>query len=100
VLDPQPLDRRDDVAGVARREEAAGVDADHAQSVAREALVPGLDVGQRAQRVDPAEVPELDQHGSAALLVHAQRRDVDPRQVARERRRRDRVLGGAHRGRR
>ena len=50
------------------------------------ALVPRLQVRQRAQRVDAAEVPELDQHGLAALLVHAQRRHVDPLAVARERR--------------
>ena len=50
------------------------------------ALVPGLQVRQRAQRVDAAEVPELDQHGLPALLVHAQRGHVDPRQLARERR--------------
>ena len=53
------------------------------------ALVPGPQVRERAQRVDAAEVPELDQHRPAALLVHPQRRDVDPRQVARERRRGD-----------
>ena len=83
-------------AGVARGEEPAGVDADHAQPVVRVALVPRLQVRERAQRVDAAEVPELDEHGPAALLVHAQRRDVDPRQLARERRGGDGVLGRAH----
>src|SRR6185503_7856888 len=42
-------------------------------------------------------VPELDQHRTPDLLVHSQRRDVDPWQVARERRRRD--LDGRSHGR-
>ena len=69
-----------------------------AQPVGRVALVPGLDVGQRAQRVGAAEVPELDEHGAADLLVHAQRRDVDPRQVPGERRRGDACRRGRARG--
>jgi hypothetical protein len=42
------------------------------------ALVPGADVGQRPDRAGAAEVPELDEHRAPALLVHAQRRHVDP----------------------
>ena len=83
---------------VARGREAAGVHADHAQAVLGVAPVPRAQVGERAQRVGAAEVPELDEHGPAALLVHAQRRDVDPGQLPREGRSGDGVLGRAHRG--
>ena len=51
-----------DRVGVGGGREAGRVNADHAQAVALVALVPGLQVGQRAHRVRPAEVPELDQH--------------------------------------
>ena len=80
VLDARAARRRARRLRVARAGEAAGVDADHPQPVGRVARVPGLEVGQRPQRVDAAEVPELDEHRPAALLVHAQRGDVDPRQ--------------------
>jgi hypothetical protein len=79
VLDAQALDRRDDVGDGTGGREAARVYADDAQPVAGVALVPGLEVREGAQRVDPAEVPELDQHRASALLVHPQRRDVHPR---------------------
>ena len=82
---------------LARRLEAACVHPDHAQAGRGVALVPGRQVGHRPQRVDAAEVPELDQHRPPALLVHPQRRDADPGQIARERRGGDRVLGSAHR---
>jgi len=95
VRDRKPLDRAPDVLLVLRRGEAAGVDADDPQ--VRVALVPRLQVRHRPQRVHAAEVPELDQHRAAALLVHPQRRHVEPREPARERRRRDRVGLGAHR---
>jgi hypothetical protein len=72
------------------------VDADHTQPVVRVALVPRLQVWERPQRVDAAEVPELDEHGTPALLLHSQWRDVDPRQVPGERGRGDGVLGRAH----
>ena len=96
VLDAEPRDGRDGGLGVARGLEAAGVDADHAQPVAGVALVPRRQVRQRAQRVDAAEVPELDEHRPAALLVHAQGRDVDPRELARERGRGDGLGRCAH----
>ena len=99
VLDAQPRDGRAHGVLVARGLEAGAVHADDAQAVGRVALVPRLDVGQRAQRVGAAEVPELDQHRAAALLVHAQRRDVDPGQARRERRRRDGVDRRSHRRR-
>ena len=63
---------------------------------ARVALVPRLDVGERAQRARAAEVPELDQHRAPALLVHPQRRDVDPRELRREGRGGDVVDRRAH----
>ena len=97
VLDPQPLDGRAHRVLVARRLEAGRVHRDDLQAVGRVAVVPRLDVGQRAQRADAAEVPELDEDRTAALLVHAQRRDVRPRQLGGERRRGDRVDGRLHR---
>ena len=83
---------------VARGREAGGVHADDAQPGGGVALVPGLDVGQRPQRARAAEVPELDEDRPAALLVHPQRRDVDPGKARRERRRRDGVDRRPHRG--
>ena len=42
------------------------------------ALVPRHQVRERAQRVHAEDVEELDEDRAAALLVHPQRRDVDP----------------------
>ena len=72
------------------------MDADHAQAVVGVALVPRHQVRQRAQRVHAAEVPELDEHGPAALLVHPQRGGVDPLELARERRGGDGARRCAH----
>src|SRR3954470_23965697 len=96
VLDAQPRDGLARGGVVARGREAGRVHADDAQPGGRVALVPGLDVRQRAQRAGAAEVPELDQHGTAELLVDAQHRDVDPVQPGRERRGGDAVDGWAH----
>jgi hypothetical protein len=96
VLDPQPRDRRADLLGILRRRIRAGVHGDDAQPGRGVALVPAADVVQRAQRVGPAEVPELDQHRPPELLVEAQRRDVDPLRLDREERGADPVGRGSH----
>ena len=97
MLDAQPLDRGARGVLVTRGIEAGGVDRDDAQPRGLVALVPGAQVGEHSQRLHAAEVPELDEHRPAALLVHAQRRDVDPLQLPRKRRRFDRVDRRPHR---
>src|SRR2546423_6164255 len=96
VPDAQARDRRARGGVVASGREAGGVHGDDAQARGAVALVPGAHVGQRAQRVGATEVPELDEHRPTDLLVHAQRRHVDPFQVAREGRRDDGVDRGTH----
>jgi hypothetical protein len=96
MLDLQAGDRRADRLLVLAGREAGGVDGHHAQTVAGVALVPCLDVRQRPQRAGTAEVPELDEHGAAALLVHAQGSDVDPGDLHREGRSGDVVDRRAH----
>ncbi len=86
VLDPESLHGRGDVVGVGRWGKAGGVHTDHLQALVAVALVPCPQVGEGADRVGPTEVPELDQHGPAALLVHSQRLDVQPARLGWERR--------------
>src|SRR5439155_21372168 len=58
---------------------------DQAQPGVGVALVPHLQVGKRAQRVDPGEVPELDEHRAPAdQLVHPEEGDVQPLEPAGE----------------
>src|SRR5438270_12339086 len=60
------------------------MDPHYAQTSSPVCLVPGLQVGEGANRVGAAEVPEVDQHGMAMQLVDAQRRAVDPGQAPRK----------------
>jgi hypothetical protein len=92
----EPLHCSSDRIRVAGRREPRRVDADDPQASLRVALVPGPHVREGADRIWTAEVPELDQHGAAALLVHAQGGHVDPRQLGRERRGVDVVCRRAH----
>src|SRR2546430_14756040 len=62
VLDAQSCDRLAHRVLVARGLEARAVHADYAQPLLGVAPVPLSDVGERAQRVDAAEVPELEEH--------------------------------------
>ena len=66
VVDAVALDRFLDVAGVLLEGELGRVDADDRQAVLAVAPVPGLQVGQRAQAVDAAVGPEVDQDDAAA----------------------------------
>jgi hypothetical protein len=100
VLDAEPLDAGAQDAVLEGGRVARRVDRDDPQAVAGVALVPRLQVGQRPQRVHAADVEELDEHRPAPLLVHPQRRDVDPAHRARERRCVDGVHGGSHERRR
>ena len=100
MRDLEALNRGADRLLARRRTEAGAVRSDHDQSVIDVAFVPGLDVGEGAQRVRPAEVPELDQHWPAAQLVHGERGRIDPGRAGRECRRGDRVDRWAHGGRR
>jgi hypothetical protein len=95
MLDAQARDGRAGRCGVAGGREAWRVHADDAQPAVGVPGVPGRDVRQGAQRVDAQEVPELDQDGPADLLVHPQRRHVDPLEL-RQRRGVDAVDGRAH----
>jgi pyrroloquinoline-quinone synthase len=78
VLDLEFFDGTRDHVAVAAERVAGRVHADHAQAEAPVALVPLLQVRERAERVDAGEVPELDQHRLADQAVHSQEGDVDP----------------------
>jgi hypothetical protein len=82
--DLQPLDGLARHGGVAAERVTGRVDPDHAQPGVGVALVPGLQVGERADRVDPRGVHELDDNRPPELLVHAQERGADPVQAGRE----------------
>ena len=62
---------RADVGGLALEGELRRVDADDRQALGAVALVPGLEVGQRAQAVDAGVRPEVDEHDAAAQPGHA-----------------------------
>ena len=74
VADAEILDRFADIGGVALEREFGRVDADHHQAVLGILLVPGPDVGDRAQAVDAAVGPEVDHHDLAAQALAGQRR--------------------------
>ena len=71
-------DRVLDVAGVLLEAELGRVDADDRQPAVAVALVPSLDVGQRAQAVDARVGPEVDQHDAAAQARKRERLRVQP----------------------
>ena len=62
-------DRPLDVAGVVLERELRRVDADDDEPVVAVLLVPGLEIGQRAQAVDAGVGPEVDQHDLAAQVA-------------------------------
>ena len=79
VRDLEALHRARNGVAVAPERVARRVHADHAQAGVRIARVPLLQVGERAQRVDAREVPELDQdRPSAHERVHAQEGHIEP----------------------
>src|SRR3982750_3729985 len=70
------LDRLGDVRRLALECELGRMDADHDQPVAAIFLPPGFDVRDRAQAVDAAVGPEIDQHDLALELLEVERRAV------------------------
>jgi len=84
---------------VAAERVARAVDPDYLQAGVGVALVPGAQIGQRAQRVHAREVPELDQHRvPSQQAVHAHERRPEPRCARRELGRWDLGSGGRPHG--
>ena len=81
IADAFGRDRRFDVRGFALERELGAVDADDRQAVFAVALVPGLQVGQRADAVDAGVGPEVDEDDPAPQAAQRQRltaRGVEP----------------------
>ena len=73
IGEAEVADRLLHVRGLLLERELGRVDADHGEPVLVVLLVPGLDVGQRADAVDAGVGPEVDEHDLPPELVEAQR---------------------------
>ena len=86
IFDPEVGDGFADIVGTALERELRRVDADYDQAVVFVGLIPGANVRDRADAVDAAVGPEVDQDDLALELLAGQRRAVDPRPELVERR--------------
>ena len=93
VGDLEPLDGAPDRLHIAPERVPGRVHPDHLEPVVAVALAPALQVGKRSQRVDPREVPELEQHRPRRRRPRGRLLDVQPCELGRELGRRDPGLG-------
>ncbi len=73
IAHAQPGDRSADVVGLVLERELGRVYADDLQALVPVGVVPGTEVGQRAQAVDAGVRPEVDQHHLAAQAGDGER---------------------------